>query len=151
MISFSPSEEQKMVISTMKQFAIDDMRKLYRECDENGEIPKDIIDKGWEFGLIAGSIPENYGGFGSEHSAVTGALIAEELAWGDLSMAMHILCPALVAYPVLEDGSQEQKDKYLPLFCDKTFKAATAALLEPASVLIKMHCKRLPGPMAMTM
>ncbi len=131
MISFSPSEEQQMIINTVSEFAVNEMRKLYRECDENGEIPVEIIDKAWEFGLIASSIPEKYGGFGSEHSAVTGALVAEELAWGDLSMAMHILCPALAAFPILETGSEEQKRKYLPLFCGEGYKPATAALIEP--------------------
>jgi alkylation response protein AidB-like acyl-CoA dehydrogenase len=131
MISFSPSEEQQMIINTMSEFAINEMRKLYRECDENGEIPTEIIDRAWEFGLIASSIPEKYGGFGNEHSAITGALVAEELAWGDLSMAMHILCPALVAFPILENGSEEQKTKYLSLFCGEGYKPATAALIEP--------------------
>jgi len=131
MISFSPSEEQQMIINTVSGFAVNEMRKLYRECDENGEIPAEIIDKAWEFGLIASSIPEKYGGFGSEHSAITGALVAEELAWGDLSIAMHILCPALVAFPILEAGSEEQKRKYLPLFCGEVYKQATAALIEP--------------------
>lgn len=131
MISFSPSEEQQMIINTVKDFAVNEMRKLYRECEENGEIPAEIIDKAWEFGLIASSIPERYGGFGGEHSAVTGTLVAEELAWGDLSIAMHILCPALVAFPVLEAGSEAQKGKYLPLFCGERYKPATAALIEP--------------------
>ncbi|MBE9502030.1 MAG: acyl-CoA dehydrogenase family protein [Dehalococcoidia bacterium] len=131
MISFSPSEEQQMIINTLSEFAVNEMRELYRECDENGGIPAEIIDKAWEFGLIASSIPEKYGGFGSEHSAVTGALVAEELAWGDLSIAMHILCPALVAFPILETGSEEQKRKYLPLFCGEGYKPATAALIEP--------------------
>jgi len=58
-------------------------------------------------------------------------LVAEELAWGDLSMAMHILCPALVAFPILENGSEEQKTKYLSLFCGEGYKPATAALIEP--------------------
>jgi acyl-CoA dehydrogenase len=82
-------------------------------------------------GLVSSGIPEEYGGPGGEHSAVTGALLAEELAWGDLSMAMHILCPALVVYPILEMGTEEQKKKYLPAFCEDKFKAASAALIEP--------------------
>ena len=131
MISFSPSEEQQMIINTVRDFAVNEVRKLYRDCDESGEIPAEIIDKAWELGLISGSIPEKYGGFGGEHSAVTGTLIGEELAWGDLAMAMHILCPALVAFPVFEAGTEEQKGKYLPLFCGERFKPATAALIEP--------------------
>ena len=131
MISFSPTEEQQMIASMVKQFASDEMRKIYRECDENGEIPDSVIDIAWKMGLISSNIPEDYGGFGGEHSTITGSLLAEELAWGDLSMAMHILCPALFAYPVLEMGTETQRKKYLPLFCDEKYKAATAALIEP--------------------
>jgi acyl-CoA dehydrogenase len=131
MISFSPTEEQQMIVSMAKQLANDEMRKIYRQCDENGVIPDSVIDTAWKMGLTSSSIPEEYGGPGGEHSAITGSLLAEELAWGDLSMAMHILCPALFAHPVLEMGTDTQRKKYLPLFCDEKYKAATAALIEP--------------------
>jgi acyl-CoA dehydrogenase len=131
MISFTPSEEQQMIVTLVKQFANDEMRKIYRECDENDEIPGRIIETAWAMGLVSSGIPEEYGGSGGEHSAVTGALIAEELAWGDLSMAMHIMCPALAVYPILEMGTDDQRKKYLPAFCGDKFKAASAALMEP--------------------
>ncbi len=131
MISFTPSEEQQMILNTIKQFATDEIREIYRECEESGEIPDDIVNTAWELGLIATGIPEDLGGLGGEQSAVTGSLIAEELAWGDLAIAMKILCPALVAFPILEMGTEEQKRKYLPAFCDEKYKAATAALIEP--------------------
>jgi len=120
-----------MIVSMAKQFANDEMRKIYRQCDEDGTIPAGIIDTAWKMGLTSSTIPEAYGGPGGERSAITGALIAEELAWGDLSMAMHVLCPALFAYPVLEMGTDIQGQKYLPLFCGEEYKAATAALIEP--------------------
>jgi acyl-CoA dehydrogenase len=131
MISFNPTEEQQMIVSMAKQFANDEMRKTYRQCDENGEIPDPVVDTAWQMGLTSSSIPEHYGGPGGEHSAITGSLIAEELAWGDLSMALHILSPALFAYPIVEMGTERQKEKYLPLFCGDKYKAATAALIEP--------------------
>jgi acyl-CoA dehydrogenase len=131
MISFSPTEEQQMIVSMAKQFANDEMRKIYRQCDENSAIPETIIDTAWRMGFTSSSIPEDCGGPGGDRSAITGSLIAEELAWGDLSMAMHILCPALFAYPVLEMGTETQRSKYLPLFCGEKYKAATAALTEP--------------------
>jgi acyl-CoA dehydrogenase len=131
MISFSPTEEQQMIASMVKQFASDEMRKIYRECDESSGIPDSVIDTAWKMGLTSSSIPEEYGGPGGEHSAITGSLIAEELAWGDLSMTIHILCPALFSYPVLEMGTETQRKKYLPLVCDEKYKAATAALIEP--------------------
>ena len=131
MISFSPSEEQQMIVNMVKEFAAAEMRKVYRECDEDGEIPAHIVDTSWEMGFISTCIPEEHEGLGEEHSTLTGSLIAEELAWGDLSMAMHILCPALVSLPVVEMGTEEQKAKYLSSFCAEKYKQATAALMEP--------------------
>ena len=131
MISFSPTEEQQMIMTMVKQFASDEMRRIYRECDEGGEIPGNIIDTAWKMGLTSSNIPEEYGGVGGEHSAVTGSLVSEELAWGDLSMAIHILCPALFSYPVMEMGTETQRRKYLPPVCDENHKTATAALIEP--------------------
>ena len=131
MISFSPTEEQQMIVSMAKQFANDEMRTIYRQCDEEEMVPETIIDTAWKMGLTSSSIPEAYGGSGGERSAITGSLIAEELAWGDLSMAMHVLCPALFAYPILEMGTDTQRQKYLPLFSGDKYRTATAALIEP--------------------
>ncbi len=131
MISFSPTEEQKMIISMVRQFASEEMRKVYRQCDETGDIPDSLIDTAWKMGLISSNIPEEYGGAGGGHSAITGSLLSEELAWGDLSIAMHILCPALFAYPILEMGTEVQKKKYLPLVCGETYRAVSLALIEP--------------------
>ncbi len=130
MISFELDEEQRMITDTVRDFAQEQMRKIYRECDEEEHIPDEVVQAGWELGLIPFHIPEAYGGFG-EHSAVTGALVAEELAWGDLAIAMKILCPGLVAFPVLMCGTEEQKARYLPLFCEQKYRPATAALIEP--------------------
>jgi alkylation response protein AidB-like acyl-CoA dehydrogenase len=131
MISFSPTEEQKMIVNTVKQFATDFMRKKFRECDEEGKVPAEIIDAAWELGLVISCIPEELGGAGWEHSAVTGALLAEELAWGDLAMAMNILAPSLAVLPIVEMGTDAQKKKYLPALCGGKFSPATAAFIEP--------------------
>ena len=131
MLSFSPTEEQQMIVNTVKQFANDVMRKKFRECDEEGQIPAEVIDTAWDLGLVVSCIPEAFGGAGWEHSALTGTLLAEELAWGDLSMALHILSPWLGILPIVEMGSEEQKKKYLPPVCGGKFSAASAAFTEP--------------------
>lgn len=131
MISFSLTEEQKMIVNTVKQFATDVMRKKFRECDEEGKIPAEIIDAAWELGLVISCIPEDLGGAGWEHSALTGTLLAEELAWGDLAIAMNVLAPSLAILPIVEMGTAEQKKKYLPALCGSKFTPATAAFIEP--------------------
>ena len=131
MISFDPSEEQQMIVNTASKLATAEIRTAYRECDETGEVPAALVDLGWGLGLVSGGIPEEHGGGGGETSALTGALLAEELAWGDLAIAMYILCPSNLVIPLLECGSAAQRQAYLPLFCSEIFKAASAALIEP--------------------
>lgn len=131
MVSFELSDDQRMISETVKKFATNEMRTVYRECDEEGKIPPEFISKAWELFLIPNNIPEEYGGVGEPRSVVTGTIIAEELAYGDLSLAIAALSPATVVYPLIEFGTEEQKKKYLPLFCEEEFKPAGAALMEP--------------------
>lgn len=131
MISFSPSEDQQMIVNLVRQFAADEMRKAYREADESGHVPRHLLETAWAMGFISSCIPAGQGGLGEEGSAVTGALIAEELAWGDLSMTLEMLCPYLVVYPLVEMGTQDQQQQFLPAFCAPTFHTGTAALIEP--------------------
>ena len=131
MISFTPSEEQQMLIDTLHKFAESELRQQAHDCDENAEVPMSLIKTGWEIGLLPASIPEEYGGFGEGHSMITSVLALEELAWGDLGIALNMLTPALFAVPVLLEGSEEQKHAYLPRFCEEDFYPATAAFVEP--------------------
>jgi alkylation response protein AidB-like acyl-CoA dehydrogenase len=62
---------------------------------------------------------------------VTGALLCEELAWGDLSIALHVLAPWLVVQPVTLLGTEEQKRQILPAYTEGLFTAGTAAVVEP--------------------
>jgi alkylation response protein AidB-like acyl-CoA dehydrogenase len=58
-------------------------------------------------------------------------LAAEELAYGDLSVALAVMAPALFAYPTTLYGTAEQRENWLPLFAEENPAPATAALLEP--------------------
>lgn len=131
MINFELDEEQQLIRDTVVSFARDEIRPHAREADEKGHIPADLIQKGWELGLVQSIIPEQFGGFGNVHSAITGAVVAEELAYGDLSIAVHLLAPRLVTIPVLEFGSDALKRSTLPRFCGERFEPASAAVMEP--------------------
>ncbi len=130
MISFEPSEEQQLFIEAARKFASKELRAHAREADEQSALPPSLLGSGWELGLLQASIPEQYGGFG-ERSAITGVLAAEELAWGDLSGALALAAPSLVAFPVLLCGSDEQRKEILPRFCSDSYVPAAAALIEP--------------------
>ena len=131
MYSFEPTEEQQSIIDTVRDFAKTEMRPKSMEADEKSALPEGFLQKSWDLGLAVAGIPEAYGGSGIERSAITGALLAEELGYGDVAMGIATLVPALVAYPVVDNGTEEQKKKYLPLFTGSAFPKATAAILEP--------------------
>ena len=131
MIAFTPNDEQQLIIETVRRYATERVRPAAHDADESGAAPPEIIATGWELGLLPSAIPEAFGGFGDEHSAVTGALAAEELGYGDLAMALHLLAPNLFGIPILHCGTDEQKKKWLPRLTDADFVPATAALIEP--------------------
>jgi acyl-CoA dehydrogenase len=131
MVNFQPTEEQQLIRETVASFAREQIRPLAHEADETGQIPSTLIQQAWELGLVQSTIPEIYGGVGETPSAVTGALVCEELAWGDLSIALHVLAPQLLIQPILALGNEEQKQRLLPTYAGTTFTAGTAAIMEP--------------------
>jgi acyl-CoA dehydrogenase len=130
MIDFELDQEQQMLADAIGRYAGDRVRKVFRDADEEGTIPAEVLRAGWEIGLLPSSIPEEYGGFG-DHSTVTGAIAVEGFAWGDLATALQILSPGSVALPVLLAGTGEQKESILPRFSEEAPPKVTAALTEP--------------------
>ena len=131
MIGFDLNDEQKMIRETVAAFASDEIRPAARDADETGAIPPGLIAKAWELGLVRGAIPEQFGGYGDARSAVTGAIVAEELACGDLAIAIHALAPRLLAFPVLEMGTDAQRENLLKPYGGDGFVPGSAALIEP--------------------
>lgn len=129
MYSFQPDEEQQMLIDVAKRYAENDLRAASHDAEEGRELPKKVIDKGWELGILQASVPGDYGGFG-ERSVLTSILAAEELAWGDLAGALAVMAPAMFAMPILTVGSEDQKKEYLPKIVDADWQPYTAALIE---------------------
>jgi alkylation response protein AidB-like acyl-CoA dehydrogenase len=127
---FEPTDDQKTLIEAVRRFSAKELRPHVRTADDNSTLPEAATRLGWELGLLPASLPEAYGGFG-ERSAVTGALAAEELGWGDLAGALALMSPNLVALPVLLKGSEQQKQDLLPAFAGETYKPGSVALMEP--------------------
>jgi acyl-CoA dehydrogenase len=131
MISFTPSDEQNLIIDTVRRFAAERLRPAGHDADESRTAPADLIARGWDLGLLPSALPESFGGFSEEHSAVTGSLAAEELAYGDLPLALNLLTPNLFAIPVLHAGTDEQRERWLPTIAEGSYAPYTAALIEP--------------------
>jgi acyl-CoA dehydrogenase len=130
MIDFQPNEEQALIVETVRQFAENEVRPAAREAEETTKPPPAVFAHAHELGLVANGLPEEHGG-GGERSAVTGALVAEELAWGDLALALGILSPALIALPIADFGTDAQRREWLPRFAGRSFVPGALAIVEP--------------------
>ncbi len=131
MISFKLEEEQEIARDALHDFAAEAMRPIARECDETSAIPEEFLAQSWELGLVSTQIPEAYGGGGEARSPVTNAIVLEELAWGDAALALAALAPAGFAHAIADQGTEAQKQKYLPMFCGEDYCAASLAVNEP--------------------
>jgi len=129
-IDFEPSEDQALIAETVREFARAELRPRARESDESAKVPSELLSRAHELGLVANGLPEQFGG-GGARSAVTGALVAEELAWGDLSLALAVLAPSLLGYAVADFGSSAQQSALLPQVVASASCAGTLAAVEP--------------------
>jgi len=132
LFDLTPTEDQQMMRDTVRKFASVEMREQAREADESRTVPDGFYDKVLELGFAMVQIPEEYGGMGLDRSPTGNMLLAEDLAEGDMSLAMGALSSLGFVNTVLDQGTDEQKKKYLPRFAEETVHHATVALNEPA-------------------
>lgn len=129
--SFALSEEQRTMKETVARLMKGLVADKAHEMDENIAIPAECLQKTWDLGAAVSVIPEEYGGFGMEYSPVMNTVIIEELAAADMGVAIAAMAPAMFLFPLLEMGTEEQKKKYIPPYCDPVFKPSTVAINEP--------------------
>jgi alkylation response protein AidB-like acyl-CoA dehydrogenase len=132
------TDEQRMNRETMQRFAAAELRPLGQAVDAGNTPLGDLLVRTAELGLSLLPIPEALGGAGMARSPVSNALILEDLAHGDMALALAAVAPLGFVNTLLDQGTDAQKEKYLPLFCDGDFRAATTALVEPRATFEPM-------------
>ncbi len=125
------SEEQQMIRDVAQRFARDVLRPAAMDVDASSAPPDGFEATLADLALGPMAVPETYGGAASESASVTGALVAEDLAWGDVGQALAALAPIGVANALVRWGSAGQQAKYLPAFAEETPPRASLALSEP--------------------
>ncbi len=106
------SEEQRELLKLVREFVNDQIIPVATELEHKDEYPQAIVDGMKEMGIFGLMIPEEYGGLGE--SLLMYALSVEEIARGWMSVSGIINTHFIVAYMLLQHGTQEQKEKYLP-------------------------------------
>lgn len=127
----TPDDEQKMIVDTVNEFAAEVLRPAARQADDTTSYPPELITKAAELGITAVNIPEDFDGIASHRSAVTNALVAEALAYGDMGLALPILAPGGVASALTNWGSADQQATYLKEFAGENVPQACVAIVEP--------------------
>ena len=103
---------QQEILSTVRDFVDKEIIPVATELEHRDEYPTEIVEGLKELGLFGLMIPEEYGGLGE--SLLTYALCVEEIARGWMSVSGIINTHFIVAYMLLQHGTDEQKQKYLP-------------------------------------
>jgi alkylation response protein AidB-like acyl-CoA dehydrogenase len=103
---------QEEILKTVRAFVEAEILPVATELEHRDEYPTEIVEGLKELGLFGLMIPEEYGGLGE--SLLTYALCVEEIARGWMSVSGIINTHFIVAYMLLQHGTDEQKQKYLP-------------------------------------
>ena len=106
------TEEQKMVKDLARKISEEKILPVRAELDEKEEFPWEIMKIFSEADLCGLYIPEKYGGFGG--GALEFCLAVEEISKICGGVGVTFAASALGAVPILQFGSEDQKNKYLP-------------------------------------
>ncbi len=121
------TEEQLEIKEIARKVAEEKIKPLRAKYDEGHEFPWEIVEVFKQTDLFAVLVPEEYGGISGK--VVDVAIITEEFSRICGGIGLSLGGSGLGMYPILISGSEEQKQKYLPLIADGE-KLAAFALTE---------------------
>ena len=116
------AEDEGLFRDSVREFAEGQIRPLVREMDEQAKIPRALIDKLFDLGVMAIEIPETYGGAGA--SFFHAVLAVEELSRVDPSVGVLVdVQNTLVVNALLRFGNEDIKRRYLTRLASATVGA----------------------------
>jgi alkylation response protein AidB-like acyl-CoA dehydrogenase len=122
------SSEERFVVETVRDFVDREVRPQVRDMEHANEYPEKFIEQMKQLGIYGLAIPEPWGE--APVSMPCYALVTAELARGWMSLAGAMGGHTVVAKLLVEFGTQEQQDRYLPRMATGELRA-TMALTEP--------------------
>ena len=106
------TDDQTEILKAVRDFVEREILPVATELEHADEYPTKIVEGLKELGVFGLMIPEEYDGLGE--SLLTYALAVEEIARGWMSVSGIINTHFIVAWMLLQHGTQEQKERYLP-------------------------------------
>ena len=116
------TEIQTEILTTVKTFVDREILPHATELEHKDEFPDAIVEGMKEIGLFGLTISEEYGGLGE--SLLTYALVVEQLARGWMSISGVINTHFIVAYLIAQHGTEEQKQRLLPVMATGELRGA---------------------------
>lgn len=115
-MNFFQTSQEQLFLEMIRSFAEKEVKPLAAEIDEQERFPIETVKKMGEIGLMGIPFPVEYGGAGGTN--VMYSMAVEELsrvcATTGVVLSAHT---SLCAAPIYENGTEEQKMKYLPKLC----------------------------------
>lgn len=131
LFDLTPTEDQRTVVGVVTEFAEEVLRPAAAEADQSCVTDPKILAQSADLGLSLIEVPEELGGIVTERSAMTGVLVAEAMAHGDMGQAVACLAPAAVSTAISLWGDETQQATYLPAFTGESVPAGALAIMEP--------------------
>ena len=122
------SEEEVAIVETVRDFVNAAVKPVVQELEHSNTYPEKLIETMKQMGIFGLAVPEPWGD--ARVSTPCYVLVTEELARGWMSLAGAMGGHTVVAKLLLDHGTQEQKDAYLPRMATGELRA-TMALTEP--------------------
>ena len=116
------TEEQREVVALVRQFTEEQILPVASQLEHDDVFPDEIVEGLKELGVFGFVIPEEYGGLGLD--LTTYALSVVELARGWMSVSGIINTHFIVASMLMRDGTEEQKQRFLPLMATGEVRCA---------------------------
>ena len=130
-MDFALTEEQEMIRDAAREFAQKEIAPIAAEFDASGEFPLQSIKMAGELGFMGIEIPEEFGG--SALDTISYAIVVEEISAADAAHGTIVsVNNSLFGVPLLEFGTQAQKEKFLRPVASGEVNGAYA-LTEPQS------------------
>ncbi len=112
-MDFHLTKEQEMIRKMFREFAETEVKPLAEEIDEEERFPMETVEKMAKLGMMGIYSPKKYGGAGGD--VLSYAMCVEELAKVCGTTAVIVSAhTSLCCAPIYENGTEEQKMKYLP-------------------------------------
>ena len=106
------TDEQREIVELVRQFTDEQIIPVASQLEHDDVFPDDIVEGLKELGIFGFTIPEEHGGLGLD--LTTYALSVCELARGWMSISGIINTHFIVANMLMRDGTDEQKERFLP-------------------------------------